>query len=159
MGRKPLAPSLVLTETGLTMKKSPRIIYFIDGCNPSDKDIKAAEKLGNNVVFRNARMVPDTGCLEKCAGVAGKVPKSYKKLSTAKEAIEQAEKEAKETEKQIDAAKKAREAADTERKKAHAKAVEASKKAEAEKEKAVKKAAEAKKAKTKAASATRTPEA
>lgn len=79
------------------MRKYPRILFFVAGVMPTEEDFAAAEKLGPNVSFRNASAVPNDGALEKCDGVAGKVPARYAEaFPTAEEAIAEyeAEKEA-----------------------------------------------------------------
>lgn len=79
------------------MRKYPRILFFVASVMPTEEDFAAAEKLGPNVAFRNASAVPEDGALEKCDGVAGKVPKRYAETyPTAEEAIAdyEAEKEA-----------------------------------------------------------------
>ncbi len=58
-------------------KKYPKIIFFIKGVRPSNEEQLIAESLGLNVVFRNANYISETGSLEKCDGVAGKVPAVY----------------------------------------------------------------------------------
>lgn len=68
--------------------KAAKILYFVDGFNPTPEDFAAAEKLSANVVFRNARVVPAEGSLEEADGVAGVVPQRYKDAyPEAKEAI------------------------------------------------------------------------
>lgn len=67
--------------------KAPKILYFVDGFQPTSEDISAASEITGQVVFRNARVIPAEGALEACDGVAGKVPAPYKKLPTAEQAI------------------------------------------------------------------------
>lgn len=69
------------------IKKHPRILFFIKGSVPTVVDVEAADKCGNNVVFRNAMMVPQTCNTENCAGVAGAVPEAYKDLPNAKKVL------------------------------------------------------------------------
>jgi len=70
------------------MRKYPRILFFVAAAMPTEEDFSAAEKLGPNVAFRNASMVPNDGVLEKCDGVAGCVPERYAEAyPTAEEAI------------------------------------------------------------------------
>lgn len=69
--------------------KPVRILFFINGCAPTDEERLQAEKLQANVVFRNARAVPaEAHSLEVCDGVAGKVPTLYAEaFPPAEEAI------------------------------------------------------------------------
>ena len=61
------------------MPKIAKILFFIDGPMPSEKDYEEAEKIGGaRVVFRNGLAVPADGALEECDGVAGNVPERYK---------------------------------------------------------------------------------
>lgn len=125
-------------------KKQPRILYFITCAVPSVKELEEAEKCGNNVVFRNANLVPSVCNPERCDGVAGSVPTAYKGLPTAKQvladfkATEKAEREA-----QIKKLK-ATEAANEGKKKAMAEAAEKLKEAKEAKVEAGKKVAAAK---------------
>lgn len=75
--------------------KRARILFFIAGPMPSDKDIVAASKLNADVVYRNANAVSEESqSLEICDGVAGKVPPIYEKAyPSAKDAIAAKEKE------------------------------------------------------------------
>ena len=70
------------------LKNGTKILYFIDGPTPSEKDISVAEKLDGNVVFRNGLFVNDElgeGQVEKCDFVCGQVPDIYaKKYKTIK---------------------------------------------------------------------------
>lgn len=60
--------------------KPAKILYFINGPLPSEKDRKEAENIKGTVHFRNAQHVPDEPhALEICDGVAGCVPKLYEK--------------------------------------------------------------------------------
>lgn len=71
------------------MKHQARILFFVAGVAPSAKDFAAAEKIGADVVFRNANAVPADGALEIADGVAGAVPPRYKEAyPTAEEAVE-----------------------------------------------------------------------
>lgn len=74
-------------------KKSPRIIYFIKGAVPSADQIEEAEAIGDNVVFRNATLIPSTGALEYCFAVAGEVPARYEKAFETVTAPETSKKE------------------------------------------------------------------
>lgn len=69
----------------------PKILFFIKGANPTVEEEEAAEKLGPNVMFRNANFVPvdaSPGSLEQCGGVAGAVPTLYAKaFNTAEKAL------------------------------------------------------------------------
>lgn len=67
--------------------KAPKILYFIDGFQPSPQDMEAASEITGQVCFRNARVIPAEGSLEACDGVAGAVPATYKKLPTAAQAM------------------------------------------------------------------------
>ena len=51
-------------------------IYFIAGPVPTKSEAAEIEKLGIKRI-RNASMVKDVDCLEKCSKVAGSVPKKY----------------------------------------------------------------------------------
>lgn len=61
--------------------KLPKILYFIEDCNPTEVDRKKAKAIKNAlVVFRNASAVPDEPhALEPCDGVEGFVPEIYAK--------------------------------------------------------------------------------
>ncbi len=67
--------------------KAPKILFFIDGFQPTPDDMAAAAEIAGQVCFRNARVIPSEGSLEACDGVAGAVPATYKKLPTAAQAI------------------------------------------------------------------------
>lgn len=70
------------------MRKYPRILFFVASVMPTDEDFANAEKLGPNVAFRNASMIPEEGALELCDGVAGLVPARYAETyPTAEDAI------------------------------------------------------------------------
>lgn len=59
------------------LKKSERVIYFIQGSIPSAEEAALAAQLGNNVVFRNAQFATES-CPEDCDAVAGTViPAAY----------------------------------------------------------------------------------
>lgn len=61
------------------MPKQAKILFFINGPIPSEKDLDEVEKIGGaQVVFRNAAHIPSEGALEQCDGVAGDVPERYK---------------------------------------------------------------------------------
>lgn len=77
------------------MKRYPRILFFIKGTLPSAEAMEVAEKYGPNVAFRNANFVPSSGAIEKCDGVAGEVPETYKELPTAEEALKKFEEDRK----------------------------------------------------------------
>lgn len=68
-------------------KKYPKIIFFIKGSVPKPEDAEAAEKLGFNVVFRNALFVDDGGAPEACDGVAGAIPAKYADFPKAEDAL------------------------------------------------------------------------
>lgn len=55
------------------------ILYFIDGPNASDEDVKAARALGAKL--RNAQLVDRLD--EKADAVAGAVPEAYKDVPRA----------------------------------------------------------------------------
>jgi hypothetical protein len=58
------------------MKKiTKKILYFISGPAPSGGQIKQAMEL--DASFRNATLVGENECLEKCDAVCGEVPKHY----------------------------------------------------------------------------------
>lgn len=60
--------------------KLAKILFFVDGPSPTPDDFVAAADMKATVVFRNARAVPsEPHSLEKCDGVAGKVPAIYAK--------------------------------------------------------------------------------
>lgn len=67
--------------------KAPKILYFVDGMAPTSEDMQKAADIKGQVCFRNARAVPSEGSLEKCDGVAGKVPATYRNMPTAEQAI------------------------------------------------------------------------
>lgn len=93
------------------MKKNyPRILYFINGAMPSDEAQEVAETYGPNVAFRNANFVPSSGALEKCDGVAGEVPETYRKLPSAEDALKAFENARKDARKKAAENKEKREA-------------------------------------------------
>ena len=67
-----------------------RILYFINGCTPTEIDVENASQLAGNVVFRNALFVSDEDSLETCDGVAGNVPAIYEgRFLSAQAAIQE----------------------------------------------------------------------
>jgi len=56
-------------------KTTKKILYFISGPAPSGGQIKQAMELGAS--FRNATLVGENECIEKCDAVCGEVPKQY----------------------------------------------------------------------------------
>jgi hypothetical protein len=75
----------------------PKVLYFINGPVPSPNDNVAANGLrgrGANVSFRNARYADGDqhGAPEAADGVLGAIPESYKKHTTADEAMTKYEK-------------------------------------------------------------------
>lgn len=103
------------------IKKSPKILYFVNGSMPSVLDIANAAELGNNVAFRNADFVNPDDKPESCAGVAGVVPSNYKKVPKGSAVYKKFLAEQKEY---IAELKKAKEAAKAEKKKAAERKVE-----------------------------------
>lgn len=69
------------------LKRQPKILFFIGQTMPTNEDYAQALNCGNNVVFRNASVVDNTCNPENCDGVAGAVPKSYKRFPTAEKAL------------------------------------------------------------------------
>lgn len=63
----------------MTKLKLAVILFFVDGYAPTPKDLVAAQQLGGDIKFRNARMVDVSVVegLEECDGVAGAVPANY----------------------------------------------------------------------------------
>ena len=70
------------------MLKQPRILYFIGGPVPTAEERKDARRYGANTAFRNAALIgsSETG-IEKCDGVAGKIPAAYAKIARADKVI------------------------------------------------------------------------
>ncbi len=66
--------------------KQPKILFFINGPVPSEKDYEEAAEIGVAVSYRNTLFVGGVAA-EPCDGVAGDVPKEYKKFPTAKQAV------------------------------------------------------------------------
>jgi hypothetical protein len=69
----------------------PTILFFVNGPVPSHGDVEAAMKLGPNVRFRNAVVVPldaSPGSLEKADGVAGAVPAPYAGYTSGESVME-----------------------------------------------------------------------
>lgn len=140
----------------MSMLKYPFILYFIDGTMPTPDDQLAADQLSPcKVAFRNARLVPESGSLEKADGWFGDAtPKRYKDAyPNAEKAIAEFVEKRKahfeaEAEKQH-ASKVA--SADALAKSAEADAVAAKAKADKEQAEADKKAADAEAAKENAA--------
>lgn len=140
----------------MSMLKYPYILYFIDGTMPSPDDQLAADQLSPcKVAFRNARLVPDAGSLEKADGWFGDAtPARYKKEYPHAEKAIKAFVEARQ--KHFDDQAEAQHASKVESaeglaKSAEADAVAAKKKADDEAAAAQKKIDEAKAAKAKAA--------
>ncbi len=118
------------------MKRYPRILFFIKGVMPSAEAMEVAEKYGPNVAFRNANFVPSSGAIEKCDGVAGEVPETYKKCPTAEDALKKFEEERKAASEKASKRQKEKAEADAKAKE------EADKKAKEQAEADAKKAAE-----------------
>lgn len=55
----------------------PRVLFFINGMNPSDDEKQEANDYGPGVVFRNAQFVSNDGPIEDADAVAGMVPDRY----------------------------------------------------------------------------------
>jgi hypothetical protein len=70
--------------------KPLKILYFINGSGiPTAEQTLEAHRLGHQICFRNALVVPNEGALEDCDGVMGDVPERYsEKYPTAEVAIE-----------------------------------------------------------------------
>lgn len=69
--------------------KPLKILFFINDSAPTLDETLAADEIGQQVCFRNARYIPTEGALEACDGVAGDVPKRYAEaFPTAEAAIE-----------------------------------------------------------------------
>lgn len=68
--------------------KALKILFFIKGPAPSPEQRQEALSINGNVCFRNAAVIRDGDYVEPCDGVAGEVPKAYKKLPSAKEAMD-----------------------------------------------------------------------
>jgi len=75
--------------------KPLKILYFIAGSAPTSKDLAEAQLLNGNVCFRNASAIVAGASIETCGAVAGLVPKDYKELPTAEEALAKREEAAK----------------------------------------------------------------
>lgn len=67
--------------------KLPFILFFLKGGIPTAEELAAASKIRGRVGYRNGSVVNDGEATEPCDGVAGTVPKAYKKLPTAEQAI------------------------------------------------------------------------
>lgn len=68
--------------------KSPKIIYFIQRPVPTPEQREEAASLGvSTITFRNASFIGPQETCEKCDGVIGHVPATYKHLPSAQEAI------------------------------------------------------------------------
>ena len=88
------------------MLKKTKILFFTEGTVPTSEELNASEAYGSNVVFRNASLVPEPemkggkqfnlGSIEDCEGVAGAIPKLYKDLPKAEEALKPKAKKVKE---------------------------------------------------------------
>lgn len=63
--------------------KNPVILFFTEGSNPTDAEMRQAETLAGTVKFRNARFAADDTSLEKCDFVAGAVPDKYGAIDRA----------------------------------------------------------------------------
>ena len=59
------------------LNKSPKVLYFIHGAVPSEKELADAKLYGNNVAYRNAQFATSGAAPEPCDGVAGAVPEAY----------------------------------------------------------------------------------
>lgn len=92
------------------MIKSPKILFFIPDCVPSDEEVLEAQAYGGRVYFRNATAVPEPvfekvlkpggksekkllngNFMEACDGVAGDVPALYEGVPSADKALEEFE--------------------------------------------------------------------
>lgn len=138
--------------------KFPFILFFLADAMPTPEEQYEADALAPcRVGFRNARMAGAPGALEKCDGVAGKVPEAYAKAyPTAEEAVETymekrekhfAERSVAVETAKVKAAEEQAKIADAENKKAAEMAAKAKDHADTK----AKEAAEAKKAKAEAA--------
>lgn len=57
--------------------KQKKVLYFVDGFAPSRAELQAASQINAPVEFRNVQIIDASTPLEKCDGVAGKVPSAY----------------------------------------------------------------------------------
>ena len=63
--------------------KLPKVLFFINGSNPTEEEFKLASEMKAKVCFRNARVVRSDECAEKCDGVCGDfIPEPYRKYET-----------------------------------------------------------------------------
>lgn len=59
--------------------KSPKVLYFVAGNNPSQADLEAGAKMGTMVFYRNAHFLQPEIPLEACDYVAGPaIPANYR---------------------------------------------------------------------------------
>lgn len=65
-----------------------KILYFVNGNQPTKDDFANGNAINGDVKFRNATAYSDEGALEDCDGVAGNPPGRYADLPTADEAIQ-----------------------------------------------------------------------
>lgn len=79
-----------------------KTLFFIAEAVPSDKEKEAASKIEGKVCLRNARFIVESDNLESCDFVAGKVPKSYRKIPFYGAKQEKVENTKKEEEKKED---------------------------------------------------------
>jgi hypothetical protein len=94
--------------------KSPKILFFVNDCVPTEEQLLEAQGYGSRVSFRNATFVPapvyksgkdsegkavktlvNANFLEKCDAVAGEVPELYKNFPKAEEVLEKFEEDRK----------------------------------------------------------------
>lgn len=67
--------------------KPPKILFFHHGPMPSAAQYAEALDYGSNVQYRNADFVYEGDRPEECQGVAGDIPKSYRKIPRAAKAL------------------------------------------------------------------------
>jgi hypothetical protein len=70
--------------------KDPRILFFLAGAVPTADEMEEIWELGNNVAHRNGSIHSGGSAPEQCDGVAGCVPKEYRKFPDGAKALREA---------------------------------------------------------------------
>lgn len=59
-------------------QKQNKILFFINGSLPTEKQIEFSKTCKDKVCFRNLKFYDSNGCMESCDFVLGEVPEKYK---------------------------------------------------------------------------------
>lgn len=61
------------------MKKQKKILFFINGTLPTEKELEFSKTCVDKVCFRNIQFLDNNGCIESCDFMLGEIPAKYKK--------------------------------------------------------------------------------